>query len=116
MWRSSCARTVLGHLQSQVLLCVRRQKACGACHVFTLCLKALVVSLGVVLCLKRLVEIIIDCLKAPVVLSGVTLCLKRIMELVMIYSASSVVMFGIALQLKRFVELHQVIFLLTLCL
>ena len=35
--------------------------------------------LGVVLCLKRLVEIIIDRLKASVVLSGVTLCLKRIM-------------------------------------
>ena len=66
-------------------------------------MKALIVSLGVVLCLKRLVEII-DCLKALVVLSGVTLCLKRIMELVMIYSAS-VVMFGVALQLKWFVEL-----------
>ena len=40
---------------------------CGVCPEFTLCLKALVVPLGVAMCLKRLVEIIIYCLKALVV-------------------------------------------------
>ena len=58
LWSQSCNYTLSDSICRSVRCYSVSEEACGACSVFTLCWKALIVPLGVTHCLKRLVELV----------------------------------------------------------